>query len=247
MSKKIDEVAVRCPHCGSLAAGRVSHIERLAGNAELTCLVCKRTVKVPPPQPLGREFLGTMRLYGVALKKMGWIQVVSLATVWIGGGYLLTTVIGWPSWLAMAVPAIPFIYFFARAFAPLMQAQIKGELGVLRLPKDMRGLSERDPLAIRQPGDEDRLIAARKCPQCGGVLKPGERKLVLPKSNLEALRLRYLKRATRLFEQVDVTCQKCDFHGAFFFDISALEIVRKLGYTQALINIYPPQHRRKPK
>ena len=57
MSIKQDEVAIRCPNCGSMAAGRVSHEERMAGTAKVRCLICKRIVPVPVP------LLGECRSY----------------------------------------------------------------------------------------------------------------------------------------------------------------------------------------
>jgi hypothetical protein len=237
--EKFDEVAQRCPHCGSLAAGRVSREEHRAGTATLQCLVCKRTLPVPRPESYLQELGRTLRLYGLALQRMGWVLVVLLLAFWVVGGYLAVMRLHWPSWLAFLAPGIPFIYFFARAFAPLMKAQVAGELGVLRVPGGYRGLSERDPLVVRSPAEVDKTIAAKTCPKCKGKLAPGEHRLVLPTQSGASLRFRLFGRASRMFEKVDVTCKQCGAHGSLYFDISAFDVVKKYGFTLELMKHYP--------
>ncbi len=237
--EKIDEVALRCPHCGSMAAGRVPRDAHRAGTAKLQCFVCKRTVAVPKPESYLQELGRTLRLYGLALRNMGWIMVVLLLAFWVVGGYLAVTRLGWPSWLSFLAPGIPFMYFFARAFAPLMRAQVRGELGVMRIPGGYRGMSERDPLVVRTPGEIEKIIAAKECPKCSGKLAPGEHRLVLPQKGAEGMRFRLFKRASRMFEKVEVTCKQCGAHGSLYFDISALDVVKKYGFTPELMRHYP--------
>jgi hypothetical protein len=237
--EKIDEVALRCPHCGSLAAGRVNREERRAGTAKLQCIVCKRTLSVPKPEPYMQELGRTLRLYGLALRNMGWIMVVLLLAFWVVGGYMAVTRLGWPSWLAFLAPGIPFMYFFARAFAPLMRAQVRGELGVMRIPGGYRGLTERDALVVRSPAELEKVIAAKNCPKCNGKLSAGEHRLVLPKQGGASLRFRLFGRATRMFEKVDVDCKQCGAHGSLYFDISTFDVVKKYGFTPELLRHYP--------
>jgi len=248
MAEKFDEVALRCPNCGSLAAGRVLHQDRMAGKGVVRCIACKRTVAVPVPQPALKAFLGemgkTFRLYAAALKAMGWWQVLVLLAVWGVGFYLLNYRLGLPSWLAFLLPAVPFLYIFARTFTPLMRAQVRGELGVLRIPSSMRGISERDPIPVRKPGEAVKIANARPCPRCGGKLSTGEQRLTLPVKTSERLRYRITRRASRMYEQVEVTCQDCGDHGYLYFDISALDVVRRLGYTPELVEAYPQKRSR---
>lgn len=222
MSKRLDQVALRCPTCGSLAAGRVDHHERLAGKATVKCIVCKREVSVPAPLPFPQSWfkeLGqTFGLYGAAFKRMGWGMVLLLLGIWAGGGYLTADVLHWPTWVALGLPAIPFLYFFSRAFAPLMQAQIRGEMGVLRMPEKLRGLSQRDPLPAQTTAEQMRLIQSRACPRCGGSLRPGKRTKTPPVPGMRKWMERLgLAKKQLSYEQVEVMCKKCDYRGAIFF------------------------------
>jgi hypothetical protein len=238
-----DKVALRCPNCGSLAAGRVVHEDRMAGRASVQCIMCKKAVAVPVPDPFWKSFFKetrqTLGVYGAALRAMGWMMVVLLLSVWIGGWYLISYVLHWPSWLAALVPGLPFIFVFSRHFAPRMRAQVSGELGVLRVPRSLRGMSERDPIPVKKPGEAVRLARNRPCVNCGGSYQVGSHDLVLPHSSLDRLRFRLTGRASRMFERVEVTCKKCGNHGYFYFDISSLDLVRKHGYTRTLLQIFP--------
>ncbi len=239
---RLDEVALRCPNCGSVAAGRVPHEERMQGTATVTCLICKKTVSVPVPLPFPQsviqDTLRTLRLYGFALKEIGWAKTLFLLAVWVGGAYFITSELGWPYWLAILIPSLPFLYFFTRALAPRMRAQLRSELGVLRVPGGYKGMSERDPILVRAPAEVDKTINARPCPVCSGKFQILERRLVLPKSSMEQMKFRLTKKAGKMFEKVEVKCRKCSNQGSFFFDISNYEIVRRLGYTDELIKQY---------
>ncbi len=242
--EKIDEVAVRCPYCGSLAAGRVPRQERVDGRGEVRCIVCKRMVQVPVPESFLKSLGKDFAIYAAAVKAMGWWQVVVLLIVWGGGFYLLNIRLGLPSWLAFLLPAVPFLYFFTRAFTPLMRAQVRGELGVLRVPNNMRGMSMKAPIAVRKPGEALKVAASRPCPKCGGKLLTGEDRLSLPNNSSARLRFRLFKRTSYMFEQVEVTCKDCGDHGYLYFDISALDVVRRLGYTPDLLAAYPKKRSR---
>jgi hypothetical protein len=243
MSLKQDEVAIRCPNCGSMAAGRVSHEERMAGTAKVRCLICKRIVPVPVPLPFPQSFFretgSILRLYGAALKALGWWKIAMLVLFWIVGTYFIYTQLDWPYWLATFLPGLPFIYFFGRELAPRMTSQLRGELGVLRVPAGLKGMSERDPIPVRIPSEVEKIAISRPCPVCGGSFQILNRSLVLPKSGLEQLRFKATHRANRMFDRVEVKCQKCSNQGGLYFDISQLDIVRRLGYTEELMKQYP--------
>jgi DNA-directed RNA polymerase subunit M/transcription elongation factor TFIIS len=242
---RIDEVATRCPHCGSLAAGRVSREEHLAGSAKLKCIYCGKSVSLPAPDPFPQSIIKetgkTFKLYKTALKNMGWLKVVSLLFIWVVGAFALMSYLNFPAWLGVLLPSLPLLYSFSQSFTPIMQAQVRQDLGVLRLPEAYRGMSERDPIVIHTQGEENLVISKRKCPKCEGKLIPQQVNLVIPRSGVESLRFKIFKRASRMLERVEVDCQKCDYHGAFYFDISHLEIVHRLGYTQELMDRYAPQ------
>jgi hypothetical protein len=53
------------------------------------------------------------------------------------------------------------------------------------------------------------------------------------------MRFKVTHKATRMFERVEVKCQKCSNQGGLYFDISQLDIVRRLGYTEELMKQYP--------
>lgn len=213
------------------------------GKAVVKCIVCKKPVNVPVPETwwiaFTKETSQTLRLYGSSLQAMGWLTVLGLGVFWIGGWYLMSYVFKWPSWISILIPAIPFIYVFSRHFAPRMQAQVRGDLGVLRAPRGLRGMSEKDPLPIKKLGEAQRLARNRACIQCGGNYQAGEDVLVLPNRGTARMRFQFTGKTSKMFERVEVTCQQCGNHGFFYFDISAVDLVRKYGYTRELTRVYP--------
>jgi predicted nucleic-acid-binding Zn-ribbon protein len=237
------KVSLRCPHCGSNASGRVNKNLYYAGKAELKCLVCQKTIMIPLPKSTIATFFSELRqtfgIYYKALKKMGWFVTLLTLAFWILGAFFIVRILIWPTWVALLLPSLPFFYFFTRAFTPIMQSQIKSELGVLRVPNVYRGMNEADPLLVKKPGDEDRIILSRTCPKCKGEYKISNRQLIVPGSRVKKFRLHLFKKPIKMVEQIDVSCKQCDFQGAFFFDISALEIVKKYGYTVELQKNYP--------
>jgi hypothetical protein len=217
--------------------------EHLAGTATLRCLVCKNVVAVPAPLPFPQSFFHelarSLRLYGLALKGMGWWKLALTLLIWIGGTAFIMVQLSWPDWLAVLLPGLPFMYFFVQELAPRSRAQLRAELGVLRVPASLKGMSERDPLLVRNAGEVEKIVASRPCPVCEGNFEILDRRLVLPRGTVEQLKFKLTRKASRMFERVSVRCRNCSNQGNFYFDISQTPQARKLGFTDELMKQYP--------
>lgn len=235
---KYDTVAVKCAGCGTLVAQKVLVEDYKAGNVVLTCHVCGQRIRLAPPEPFFKMFSHEnermLKMYGTIFRQMGWMTVVWLI-VWGAGWYYFEKQLGWPRWVASLVPAVPLLISFFRVSGRVMKERLREDLGVPRPSPVFTGMRESDAIRVCSIDEEYHFIASRQCPACKGMLKPGNHGMNFSKADAERIAHNKAPRLDMIYDHIEVTCQGCNRTWRFFFDISQIDYVKKMGYTQEMV------------
>jgi hypothetical protein len=224
-----ETVMVKCSRCGKATVDKVNTKDYRAGKAIIYCEYgCGpiRLRKTPMWKTLSLELIGDVKNFVLAFFRMGIKKIILFSSIGVGGWFCLTHYLHLSDHSAILISIAPFIIALCNESVKLWK-------------KDW-GLS--DPpslptLKVISISEEYQFIYSQHCPRCKhNNFKLGEHTMIPLEPSL--LHTSKFSDGMKVIDRIYVQCNYCGNKMAFYFNIDEIPYVRRLGYTQNMINFH---------
>jgi endogenous inhibitor of DNA gyrase (YacG/DUF329 family) len=235
-----DTLMVKCPNCGTAISNAVSRKAYQSGNVIFKCHVCGRQIRLSPPDSFlknfFRESFGMVRVYGRALRLMGWQRFLLYGFIWVAGWYFIRRIPTIKKWMTIAIPAIPFAFSLLKSIFIASKNDLIENVGQIRFP--FHGMRPNDLAKVSSIEEEYQFIKSRHCPVCQGPFQTGKHNVIYSPRWSHRLRFILFRRVTKLIDLIECNCRQCGRKYNFYFDIDGIDYVKRLHYTQEMILVH---------